>query len=676
MITSRVKACVFAIAALVALGCGGTKGTKSQRRAATQDVAVGAERWSGGALLLPAQSPLVLTGRLDDALDAGRRLMKWLVAEPAMLGKDGDQIAEAIQGGWISATQYMGVDPLTTRAWVERGIDPERPFYIGVYPLSAADRRVVSTVDGVLREELGVVPHGSVTSSLLALSAAGASLPAGTRARIVRELGDRQTHVALRVVIPVASASELTTTIRSFSSGLGFKAFPAATDHAGSPDAMWSEGFVRAIAWQVDDEHAMLDLLAPLRVPASDVGSDDVEQLGQLRQRLTAVRSTTAAGRPRAPTPPGEPLAAAAFDQRGVAELIRLHGYSASLVESRGASAERRDALLLRALAGVSAEADGWSVAASDVPATTYDLTLPENGEPGIAKFSITLFGRRGAKKLDTVRTLPTLDLSRRSVALGADLGAMRRPAWLGWFGGKERADALDALDFESMRTGSSVIPALRATVLAVSITGSPQGRSVLSKTVGSALEDWQSVERAEIVRLNARPQPEGGSGEVLCALVFSKGVTEDEIRSSQGVALGLFSAFADRELPLTIIPKLSDGKTARVETEETVYHQHLVGGAHRVALLGVGLSDEDFETAVGALRRKQSIRGVVQGRLEPIALVSWLGQGEEGLLDPLDVDILAQRLGALELTYGSVDIGSNAPALAVSITLGDPPQL
>lgn len=675
MIGLRVKGATRVVALLLALGAVHGCSRKSQPPAiqppAAVSMPVGAERWQDGALLLPARSPVVVSGRLDALLSAAQRLKAWVTAEPAMLGEDGPQIVRTIESGWLAATGYLGVDPLLTRAWTERGVDPHRPIYAGMYPVERDGTRFVSAIETVLREELGVAPGNPVGPSVQMLAAAGGELPQGTNARILRTLSETQPVGGLRVVIGTTSNAEFLTTASSFAEGMGFRMFPLAVTGGEKRHVLWSETGVPAMSIRfAGDRWAVLDLLFPAFVGGALKAVDPKEDLAQLHADLMRATTEVTPGRPHAPAPPGEPTLAVSFDQQAVGQLVRLRGYHASLEALQTTRAERRDAELLSALATTVSQGQAWDVASDELTGTTFQLTI-DRESAHVGRLGMSMFAREGLPAVDTADELPSLRLSQRNSAVGFDLHTLRATPWRKWFGAGT-PDELVALQIDSLPHMHDLLPIFRSGVLAFSNIGADNGTSTLFDEFGELVTQLTHIRRVEVVGLGPTLPVMKERPEMIVAAVLLD-ATDEQIHETQatvGNLLGQWSGFQ-----MGIFPRLTAEKTATTmlsrdgqQTQVPVHHRLATIGGDRVLMTGFGLSLEAFDAEVAELAAHR-VDGVIEARVGPIALVSWLVDDAGELYFGLDPDILAQRLGALNLRYGATPQGeSQVVTLAVEL--------
>lgn len=665
------------IVALVGVGCS-SKATKPApvTTAKKAPLPAGTQTWSGGALLLPAGSPAVVEGRLAELLDAARRLKTWVVAEPAMLGEDGEETVRAIEMAWSGATAYLGVDPTDDQAWIDRGVDPTRPFFAGLYPISDDDRRFLTSVDSTVRTALGIAPGTPVGPTLRALEQTGDALPEGTNADILRAVSEQHPTGGLRLVIPMSSSTEFITTVSSFAEGLGFRRFPpelaAEVEVSPMERAFWSpDAGVPAFAVRTEGSHALLDVLFPRFVGGTLTETDPVEDLEAMYEDLGDALRAMKPGRPHAPRAYDQPAIAVSFDQRQMSDYVRLRGYRDSLDALRQSSAGKRDAALLASLRRTSAQAQAWDVAAGQLNGSTLAAHVGSRSSRRIGRFTMSLFGRPSLERLRTSGRLPSLGIGDRSASLGVTVSALRDERWRTWFAGDVAAD-LDSMDFE-VDPVASIFPAVRAAVVAFGAVGEPEIRSTLFGGFEELLQQVEEVERAEFVSLTPDISRQSHPGLLVAAVLnpdepqqattFLREIVVDRVARRYGV-----------EGPSTLPPVVA-GSTETIEMDGTTVRYRLDSVDPPIALFGVDVDEQTLETELTGMRSRSSSPVVVEGRLEPISMLSWIRTDDPDLFEPVDPDILAQRLGPLTLQFAPRP-GENAEAVTIDVTLESPPEL
>jgi hypothetical protein len=676
-VVSRV---VFALLLAMSVGVGcSAKASKPTPppTVETEPPPTGTERWSGGALLLPAESPAVVEARLARLLDATRRLKDWVVAEPAMLGDDGEETVRAIEVAWSSATAYLGVDPTDDQAWIDRGVDPTRPIFAGLYPIGEEGRRFLTSVDATVRQELGIRAGQPIGPSLRALEETSDSLPEGTNSRILRSVSDQHPTDGFRLVIPLSSSTEFMTTISSFAEGFGYRRFPpdlaASVDVSPMERAFWStEPGAPAFAVRLEGSHAMVDVLFPRFVGGALSAPDPVEDLEAMYVDLGDALRTMKPGRPDAPRAYDQPSLAVSFDQGEMGDYVRLRGYLESLDALQSSSAGKRDAALLESLRRTAAQAQAWSVGAGRLTGSSIAAHIGSSGSGPIGRLSLSLFGGGGLPGLEAARRFPTLGISERSASIGVTVAALRDPSWRKWFAG-DVAGELDAMDFE-VDPVASIFPAVRAAIVAFGAVGDQEIRSTLFGGFDELLRQVDEVERAEIVSLTPDISGQKGRPRLLVAFVLGD---DDPREATTYLREIVVDRVADYNGVSNVgeLPPVVAGSTETIQLEGATVHYRLDTVEPAVVLFGVDVDIQTLENELTAMRTRQSAPVVVAGRLEPISMVSWFQTDDPELFDPIDPNILAQRLGPVTLQFAPRR-GDDASAITIDVELAAPPKL
>lgn len=635
----------------------------------------GAQGWTNGGLQLPADTPAVFVGRLDQVLDAASRLKSWITAEPAMLGPDGARNVRTLETGWAAATAYLGVDPLLERAWLDRGIDPSRPLYVGLYPTQIDGQRFVASVEATVREGIGLPPGKAVAPSLRTLAQTGGELPEGTNSSILLAVADSRPLGGLRAVVPISSRTNFMTTVKSFADGMGFRPFPEGLTNGAKQAidaALWSPTVSSAFSIRFEEDHALLDVLFPPFLGGPRTSTEPSEHLAAVFSDLQRALAELPAGRPLAPAPSGNPALAIAFDQGAMGDLVKLRGYRAGLESVQSAGADRRDIELTASLLAVSAEAELWTVAASSLTGTTFQLDVEPQNSAEVGDVSMTMFGRRDLPALDSVHSTTSLGVAHRTAAFGVDFATLRESGWNKWFdegGARQLAEVV----FEPVSPADAILPGLRVAAIALSSVGHQENATVLSEELGATLQELESVSRLEVVGLTPDVGDYRQPPRFLCAAVMDGSSRPADLIDVQSALAGTLLAWFE-PAEFATLPPLQSGVTMSVLMDELPIHQHLIHGKQDVVVFGIGMDAASFESEVAGLSHEKRLT-VVEGRVEAVALLSWLRADDTALFEPIDANILAQRLGALTLRYESVRVhGSNG--LTVKLELEAPPKL
>lgn len=660
MIGLRVKACI-ALTIFFVSACASKKPVP-QATFSEPAIAAGAEHWDNGALLLPHDSPVVLTVHLDDVLNALSRLKDWLVAEPGMFSDDGPAIVKYINTSWLAAIAYFGEDPLSEKMWRDSGFDVDVPLHVATYPASRDELRWSAAVEKSLRAELGVGPQQLFSPALVQLQQLGGAFPEGAHARVTRVDVAEPSVSGVRIVAGVSDRDRFTRTIQSFLQGASFRVFPSALDDGSEGQLFWSgESAVRAVSVRFVGAFAVLDFVVPgLGGDESAAPSADALEAthAQLREAVAV-----AAGRPAAPAPPVRRTAALSFDHAKFSDAMRALALRDALRKLRRIGAERRDAELLQTLVEPVATTELWAYDAAQFSGSVFDVDVSQE-TAHIASASMSLYGQRDLPTLDLAAQLPSMNLGERSLAMGLRTGVMQQEPWTQWF------PASLGVVFEDLRIGaagglSGLLPLMRAVVLAFGSSFTHELPIALD--FGPTLDAFRGVDYIEVVpALASRADL---TRELLLMFVLPTAVSDAVTRVQH-----LIEAAIEFELDssLTLTPLAGDTVTTTRVGEAEVHQQLLGRGDHQVLLTGVEISVDRIAAASGPLTAME-IPDVLFMRAEPIALLPWVRDAIEEDVEPLDLDIVAQRVGALELSCG---VGADGRAIVTTISLGTPPAI
>lgn len=668
------------VAALAIVACSGpqTAGPSAVAEQQSPIPAAGAERWSGSALLLPVDSPLVLEARIDAVLTAIARFKEWVIAEPRMLGENGESTVQMIELGWRAIVHHINLDPLDAGAWEEFGIDVSRTMYVGLHPLDDAGLQFVRSTDATLRDELGVPPGRPIGPALRDLVATAGALPEGANARVLRAVADARPRAGLRAIIPITLPGRFLDTAGIFADSLGFEALGPEESSAlgvGSRGRGYvSTSVVPGFAVRIEGSYAVVDVLTPTLLGGQASG----EGVEARERTMSGLRDLVgrAAGRPSAPRAPGMPALALSVEQRAGASVVRLRGYQNSLGELSSASTERRDELLLQGLLRTLAASEAWSVASEELPGTSYALSLPSADAHDAGSFSVTTFARRDMPELPPPSRHPSLGVQDRSAAIALSAASMYTPGWQEWFLG-DTPGALSRLEPAMFDRREFLLPAIRNLPLLLGVSGDAGAVKELSPTAYEGIADIYGVEHLEVATLDAA----FGAGEpprmLVEAVIDSTDDVEARAVAVRDYVLAVLLHVNDRAeeaLPRMPSPHIGRAEVVSIEGLPIVRYRLAERRENHVLLVGVGVDEPRFESELAATADVESEPLVLSARLEPVALVSWL-RDEDEPFESLDVDILAQRLGPVLIRVGPEEIGETN-AMNLEVVLEHPPKL
>lgn len=414
------------------LGLGACRKNSTPDDTPTQQVRVpppGAYAWDGAAAKLPARAPFVVVARPAAIMRAADDLYEWLIAEPAMLGPDGDgdervrQLVNIREG--MSAE--FGFDLLSLEQWASLGIDLEEPMYFAVAPLGPSSEEFIGRVEAELAERLDVAPD-EVKAALERYD--GEPMP-----RLYAELSESE-----RATLGIGSVRLLFEVTDRASFFNGFDAFGEALEWEQiAPGA--DSGIARLYAWDLDGSYALVAVRHSEEVftldatAVDELPSENREEA--MREAIREAIDVAGAGLPDAPRPIAEPECAAAMNQDGVSKLIRHATFTEALDRASLVSAQERDSELLLQLIDAYRGGTAWDVGADGLSGLTYEFHVGGNTERGerLMSTEMALFGQKGAKAPGARAPDATLAPPARAIGLSLDPALISGESWKAWLG-------------------------------------------------------------------------------------------------------------------------------------------------------------------------------------------------------------------------------------------------
>ncbi len=659
----------FVVLFLLSFGCSGAPPKPTTPESQPPSIPSGAESWAGSALLLPAGSPAVAVAELAEILDAVGRLKAWLVAEPQMLGEDGETTAQMVELMWRGFAAQLGTDPLDPMAWSARGVDVTRPILLGAYPLDEESQRWVNAVGSSVRGELDLGPGVSPLATLVAAEDPGTVFGEGANARVARSVAGMMPLKGVRVVVPVTNVDDFLASTDKFAEVFEFQRLSnevsAGLGVGGVTRVYVADGALSAFAVRMHGNDAVLDVLLPLLGgPFSpEVRWDYLKRGLQLP-----------AGRPAAPRSVDDFSVSLSFDQAGAARLVRALRYSDRLGAIADAGVGQRDQLLGGVVMEVEAEALAWEVASDELTGYTVGLELPSRNESEIARFSTTIFGARDLPLLPRVAPRPSLGVQDRSAAVSVALQSMRSPSWGRWFDDGTLGE-LGALEISFIADVHFILPGLRTMTLLLALSGEKDAHSEIGSGYGPTVRHLLGIEQVEVVTLD----PAVREGEYP-RVVMLAALGADASAEADNAMKAVLSAYQLRweverpEAPLELEAAEKSTQLLTFEAAPPLRYRIVESEGEKFLVAGVGIDDATFESELEGLATKRGEEHVISARVEPIALVGWL-QDSLRSLDQIDVDILAQRLGPLLVSFSPVTAGESR-AVSLDIVLQSPLEL
>lgn len=705
-----LKSVVLLGAVLLGVGCASQPAAPSEGEAeAAEDGEAraeeapprpGAEGWRGGALSLPADSPIVTVIRTDALFRNARALRGWLSAAPAMYGPEGDQTVTRMQTLWQMVEMRMGVDPLSEQGPRRFGVDVTRPLFLGMYPAAAGGADAfVRTVRETLGENLDLKDDETLLDALRAMRNGTRQTPQGLNTSVLRAVESLQPRMGFRLVIPLQKPGDFLKRVGRLAKALEYDRFSGerapdleADAEPDPPELPVERGYYDLESqWpgfkvRVGATEATIDIIfrefrpRGMGLPSEEENMEEVEKLEASLEELIA---TYGAGRPAAPQPNGSPMLAVAADQAASARYARLQGYKKALEQLRNSAASRRDRALVVGLSRAETIARTWELAADRLSGVSYELVGKEAGQAGdhLFKLGMTLFGADEGPRPSTGTGGATLGVRDRGFAVSLALAPLVAPEWKEWLGLEEpselvgHTEAADSLPTLYMLSAPRNLALFLVNIESMVRESLPEGIEPLYEL----REHLQHLEVAtsgidpKALRLNPKfvtllsidpAAPTDTRRKILDAVahltadLFSPAEPAEE-KAEEGETSTDRSeeAEAETEDNAPAPPKLEAGKLQPMPLADEHFDQSIryfadLSGDRPHILLSVGLDEQE------AGRERQGIRTVGDRgvdifflRIEPVTLTSAITAFDPTVFRPLDLGILGQRIGPLVLS-------------------------
>ncbi len=663
----------------------------------------GAQGWTGPALELPANSPVVFWARGDRLLHALAGLRDWLFAEPAMFGADGAQTVGRARHEWAAMVSYLGMDPLSPKSWTKLGVDPSREIYVGAYPAAGTRRRsYVEAFEGALREALGVGKSTDVATAVGALNLADPKdIAEGVQAKAAAAVDGIEPIEGFRAVVPVADKATFLKNLDKMMHGAEYHRADLGAD--GRRDGYTRHFFYDThgewpgVMIRVGKELAIVDVIS--RQGQRQSGLDTEEDAQQaIRHRLERAIRSVDSGRPAAPRPPGTPAVGIAVDQQGAARFARLRGYHLAVERAQRAALAQRDAVFLQNVQMALASAANWSSASGKLSGVSYGLFAGAQTS-GFFRLNITLFGARGQAPLAVSPAPLDLDIGQRGLGVALDLAPLSDPGWQRWIGVADPTDIVDhfaAADFDPALFALS-FPRSLALLFANAEKVVEEREIAWLEPLLKHREQFRRLEIAsagiDVRGLRLRPRMVG-----LMVLDDAMGAGQrKDFARMMGTALrsaiaakGHLNAAIKGKDTDTDAPDAPQADGPPLESDRLTALKHAPGDSPLFYYFGAdadtpylffsyGLDRQSSQKELDGLSAHaasgKSDPRTVYARGEPVALLSLMTVFEPKLLDPLDASILAQRLGALVFSV-EPEVIDGVQTIRYDLQLNKPPSL
>ncbi|MFB6350863.1 MAG: hypothetical protein ABEN55_20840 [Bradymonadaceae bacterium] len=422
-----------------------------------------------------------------------------------------------------------------------------------------------------------------------------------------------------------------------------------------------------AIAVRLGDEWATIDAIMP------EPGTRPLEFQGDkrreyLRSELTDLIEAGGTGRPRAPRPLDTPAFAVSADQRATARFAKMRSYKRLLGRAGRAAVDKRSVALVEGLTRATAVADQWSTAADTLTGASYELHgLPKGSGDRFFRLAMTLYGPtpEAAPALGPVGV--GLGVDDRAVGMSLDLDPLFSTAWTDWLAVETLGELGDHADLATDHPALYLLSIPRNFALFLANV-----ETLVEPTIPDALEplyerrhDLQRLEVATsggdvgsirtdpklvgLLAFDRKAAPED-INVVLQALPSMMTIGFEFLGTSNGARDETFEkaseSFTEGELTAFPLPTSHPA-------DPFYYYVH-TGEEGAFVFFSHGLAEKAARREVTDIleaKRKPQKGAALFTRLEPAALMNLLTAFDPDALAPLDPGILAQRLGAFELS-------------------------
>lgn len=693
-------------------GCPSSAKPKPDEAKAALVAPPGALRWDETARKLPARSPAVLTLRGSDLLHGIDQLYDWLVSDAEMFGPSGEQIVQSLANIHDGFRSEWSFDPLTTRGWASQGLDLKRPIYVGLYPLQRQDDQALRQAEAQLRQAFELGGDEDLQETLLRWSRAA---PQGLYVKLAAASLEGGSPFALRLILPMEDEAVLLGRLDRLMEQ--FKLRSALSDSGRALRRIFFDPDVggQVIAISVEGKDAIIDLF-PSLMPRVEPGQPVIEVV---RAKVLEQLAQAKAGAPFAPMPMGRTGMSLSMDQHGLSQWVRREAYARALKEASLAASDRRDAELLRHLKDASHVILTWSPGTPGLSGISYDLLLSE--QERLAGLRVSLFGARALKLPVAQPRQVSLELAQRSLGFGVDGALLFGAAWQGWLGVARATSLRDVLTYERSEARGEQIKSLSTMTYLASVWRNlallPINASALLRTMAPLefLPLYGMRERIARVELAtpgldlsgflAKPQvvtlvtlqpglsPKEQDGVVASLMQTLNDIDpnddEDEARGPQ------IEPKDDKPKPepkpdadATSVQPVPPIKTEVYEDLKLAPTHPLKAGRYfykRAAdpqaqgwlVLGFNMGVEELGQEVARIQKSPNLKpnDALYLRVEPVGLVQLLSTYTPPQLASLDLNVLAQRLGPLLLSYKPAT-EEGVQVIHATIELGRPPSL
>ena len=674
-----------------------TTPTEQPEQPAVVQLAPGAEGWSARARQLPANAPIVLTGRPDELLRRGAALFDWLIAQPAMLGPgdEGEARVRSLIGLREAIIADLGWDILSVKSWSKYGVDLSAPIHVGVYPLSSAGVEFVEGTEAELRERLGQ-SSGDLATALnnykgaplvglySDLARKGRNAEAALGARIVAKVGDEAR--ALDMIDDLAASFEFARANSPASSSI--KRLYYADRGQDVP----------VLSARVEEGSLLVDLFYIPAVSSSDPTQRSIEIIKSVEQALTTHKE----GAPSAPAPLEDPSLALSLNQKNLSTIARFYGYQDALRKASTNAADKRDEALITELAAITSGNKHWDTGAPGISGFTYELHTSGMFEGSARQLGLemNIFGTRDAVEIEVPKTPVGLTLGTRSIGAAFDPAFFTGDTWKQWLGVSDPSRLLELLDYDESSSFSATLFLLsiprNAALFVSNFDAMLKAEAPLDFLPLYAQRD--KISRVEVAIPGLDLSNVLRNPRMLGLLVLEDGVEPlDRDLVSSALRDTLYFALEeavpsvhspeaapaqpdaeefDAREPLEANKTTTFAAPASHPLSKMVYHYKRDAEQAHI-IFGIGMTGAELDAELGALDRPgpQMQQRAFFMRAEPAGLIQLASTYKPASLSFIDPAILAQRVGPLIFAVEPKQ-ANGAEVLSYGFELLTPPQI
>lgn len=697
-------ALVAALAALLA-SCATGSGPSDETPTGTDSAPPppGAERWEEGALELPSRSPVVGVARLDALLENSRRFRSWIVDDPAMFGEDGDQFVRQFRSGWNQLSRRIGFDPLSEGTPGRVGLDGSRPMYVGLYPAAATGTEFVDRVESAVRESAGLESDESLGPALREMNSGDRETPSNLTSSVLEAVETSPT-AGLRMVLPVSDATEFSRRLESAAKAVGYKAMSveeiAELDRSSSGDTDGDrpkpKGFYSetspwpAFLLRPDEEWLKIDIL--FRVSHEPSGGTGDRSPDRLRSSLGELLADSGSGRPAAPRPEERPALAVAIDQKRTGTFIRMQAYRKALQSAARAAVDRRNQAFVRSLSRAATVGEDWSRGSDILTGSSYALygVTADRDADHIFRMTSTLYGPSPSRRPDIDSIDVGLGVDDRGFGMAVDFDPFFDSAWQEWLGLEDASkftESSDITDTHPIPYAVSLPRNLAFVVASIDQTI----REALPETVGEAYEQRHNLQRLEIATAGSDVQALRNQPKLVGLLTFDEDAAQEDIDAVLDTLPPLVKTIfdaANRQTSEDTSVEPPEASYPRGELESfDLDPSHPAHPFFYFAQPKAGRAFVFFSHGIDRGAAADAVDSIEQGdrspmndrafflRLEPATAVASLSAFDTEAFEPLQLEILAQRIGALVVSVSPREADA-AQTLRYELELRRPPDL